>query len=164
MDTIKQTSHTIEFSDPVPPLKRFLVALVALIGFGAAYGLLIALIREKVFDFDASTSYAIWIVLAVLSSVAVALLIPGERFLFDASERQLTHQFKSAFTAGQKMYSFDQIESLKIRVMEWESGPDTYGISVKIAGGPEMGFGDFSSRSDAERYLTMLQRMVANRG
>jgi len=62
------------------------------------------------------------------------------------------------------MYSFDQIESLKIRVMEWEIGPDTYGISVKIAGGPEMGFGDFSSRSDAERYLTMLQRMVANRG
>jgi len=163
MDTIKQTSHTIEFSDPVPPLKRFLVALVALIGFGAAYGLLIALIREKVFDFDASTSYAIWIVLAVLSSVAVALLIPGERFLFDASERQLTHQFKSAFTAGQKMYSFDQIESLKIRVMEWESGPDTCGISVKIAGGPVMRFGDFSSRSDAERYLTILQRMVANR-
>ncbi len=62
------------------------------------------------------------------------------------------------------MYSFDQIESLKIRVIQWESGPDTYGIDVKIAGGPVMKFGDFSSRSDAERYLTILQTMVANRG
>jgi hypothetical protein len=163
MNTVKQTSQTIEFSDPVPPLKRFLVALVALIGFTVVYGMLIALIQEKVFEFDASISYAIWIVLTVLSSVAVALLIPSERFLFDAAERQLTYQFKSVFTAGQKIYSFDQIESIKIRVMEWESGPDTYGIDVKIAGGPVMRFGDFSSRSDAERYLAILQTMLANR-
>jgi hypothetical protein len=67
--------------------------LVALIGFTVVYGLLIALIQEKVFEFDASISYAIWIVLTVLSSVAVALLIPSERFLFDAAERQLTYQF-----------------------------------------------------------------------
>jgi len=164
MKIIKQTSHTIEYTDPLPPLKRFLVWLVALLGFLAVYGLLIAFIREKVFDFDASTSYAIWIVLAVLSSVVLVLLIPSERLLFDASERQLTHQFESVFTAGQKIYSFDQIKSFEIRAVQWESGPDTYYIVVKIAGGPEMRFGDFSSRSDAERYLTILQRMVANRG
>jgi len=163
MDTVKQTSHTIEFTDSYPPLKRFLVWLAALIGFTAVYGLLIAFIQEKVFEFDASISYAIWIVLAVLSSIAVALLLSSHRLLFDASERQLTHQFKSAFTAGQKIYSFDQIESLKIRVIEWESGPDTYGIALKIAGGPKMRFGEFRSRSDAERYLTILQTMVADR-
>ncbi len=112
MDTIKETSHTIEFTDPVPPLKRFLVALAAFIGFTVVYGLLIALIREKLFYFDASTSYAIWIVLAVLSSVAVALLIPSERFLFDAAERQLTHQFESVFTAGQKMLGLTQLNKL----------------------------------------------------
>ncbi len=164
MDTIKETSHTIEFTDPVPPLKRFLIWLFLLLGFTVVYGLLIAFIQEKVFEFDASISYAIWIVLTVLSSVAVALLIPSERFLFDASERQLTHQFKSVFTAGQKIYSFDQIESIKIRVIDWDLAPDTYGIDVKIAGGPVMRFGDFSSRADAEHYLTILQRMVANRG
>jgi hypothetical protein len=78
--------------------------------------------------------------------------------------RNANSRTNSVFTAGQKIYSFDQIESIKIRVMEWESGPDTYGIAVKIAGGPEMRFGDFSSRSDAERYLTILQTMLANRG
>jgi hypothetical protein len=118
MDTVKQTSHTIEFTDSYPPLKRFLVWLAALIGFTVVYGLLIAFIQEKVFEFDASISYAIWIVLVVLSSVAAALLIPSERFLFNASKRQLTHQFETVFTAGQKIYSFDQIKSFEIRAVQ----------------------------------------------
>jgi|GEM_PF-838009 len=166
MNTIKQTYQTIEFINTFSPVARVLLALFALVPLLAPYELLIKPSWQGQVSFD-------WIIPLVISIGAVvvslglfvaALFGRGERFLFDASKRQLTYQFKTAFTAGfeQEIYSFDQIEALEIKVHEGDERPDTYDIAIKIAGGHEMKFGDFSSRSDAERYLTILQTMLAN--
>ncbi len=168
MNTIKQTHQTIEFINTFSPLERVLLVLFALVPLLAPYELLIKSSWQGQVSFD-------WIIPLVISigAIVVSLLLflaalsgRGERFLFDASKRQLTYQFKTVFTAGfqQEIYSFDQIESLEIKEYTSEYSLYTYDIVVKIAGGPEMRFGDFSSRSDAERYLTILQTMLANRG
>ncbi len=167
MDTIKQTPQTIEVISHFSPVKRVLFALFAFVPLLAAYELLINTFWQKQVSFGSIIPlvFSIVAVLFSLLSFGVALFGRGERFLFDASKRQLTYQFKGVFTAGQEIYPFDQIELLEIHIWENEDGPDTYDIAIKIAGRyNRMMFGDFPSRSDAERYLIILQTMVANRG
>ena len=166
MNTIKQTPQTLEFISALSPVTRVFFALFAFVPLLAPYELLIKPSWQGQVSFVLIFFLVISIgaVVVSLSLFAAALFGRSRRFLFDASKRQLTYQFKTAFNpVGQEIYSFDQIKSLEIKVNEWESRLDTYDIAVKIAGKPEMKFGDFSSRSDAERYLTALQNLLARR-
>jgi len=169
MNTVKQTPQSIEFIDTTPLSIRVIFVLLALIPLPVPYELLIKPSWQGQITFALSFALVISIGAVVISLGFFWAALSGwgeQHFRFDASKRQLTYKFKKAFTLGFKreFYSFDQIESLEIKMWETSEGADFYDIVVKIAGRPEMRFGNYPSRSDAERYLTILQTMVANRG
>jgi hypothetical protein len=166
MNTIKQTPKTIEFISSLSPVARILLAIFGFIPLLAPYELLIKPSWSGQVNF-----VLIFFLVISLGAVLVSLFLfmaaffgRSQHFLFNASSRRLIYRFKTAFNpAGQEIYSFDQIKSFEIKVSEWDSRPDTYDIVVEIAGKPEMKFGNFPSRPDAEGYLTALQNMLTNR-
>ena len=166
MDTIRQTPETLEFIHSLSPVARILFALFGFVPLLAPYELLIKPSWQ-----DGVSFVLVFFLVISLGAVFVSLFLftaalfgRSQHFQFDASKRLLVYRFKTAFIpAGQEIYPFDRIESLEIKVNEWDSRPDTYDIVVKIAGRPEMKFGDFPSRPDAERNLTALQKMLTSR-
>lgn len=163
MNTIKQTPETLEFIYSLSAVARVIFALFGFIPLLAPYELLIKPSWQGGIGF-----IQVFFLLISLGAVLVSLFMftaalfgRSQHFQFDVSKRQLVYRFKTAFNpAGQEIYPFAQIASLEIKASEWDSRPDTYDIVAKIAGKPEMKFGDFSARSDAEQYLTALQKML----
>jgi hypothetical protein len=93
--------------------------------------------------------------------IAAALWGRSQHFQFEASSRRLSYRFKTAFgPVREERYDFSQIEALEIKVNEWDSRVDTYDIGLKIRDKPEMKFGDFSTRQDAEHHLAVLKNMI----
>jgi hypothetical protein len=168
MNTVKQTPQSIEFINTTPLSVRVIFVLLALIPLPVPYELLIkpSWQGEITFGLIFALAISIGAVVISLGFFLAALFGWGEQhFRFDASKRQLTYKFKKAFTPGFKreFYSFDQIEALEIKIWETSEGAHLYDIAIKIAGKPEMRFGNFPSRSDAERYLAVLQNLLAKR-
>jgi hypothetical protein len=164
MDTIKQTPKTLEFSRSLSPIVRVLIAIFGFIPFLAPYKLLIKPSWQGEFSLALVFFLAISFgaILVSLFFFAVALFGRSQHFQFDASKRLLVYRFKTAFNPSrQEIYDFDQIESLEVKTNEWDSRPDTYDIAVKIVGKSEMKFGDFLARTEAQRYLAALQKMLA---
>lgn len=163
MDTIRQTPETLEFVNSLSPVIRILLALFGFVPLLAPYELLIKP------SWQGGISFALLFFLVIsLGAILVSLFLftasllgRSDHFQFNAPKHQLVCRFTTAFNiTRQEIYPFNQIESLEIKASEWESRPDTYDIVIKVAGQPEMSFGDFPSRQGAERYLKTLQKML----
>jgi hypothetical protein len=93
--------------------------------------------------------------------ISAALFGRSQHFQVDGTNRVLRYRFKTAINPfREEVYDFSQIEVLEIKVNEWDSRSDSYDISLKIRGKREMKFGDFTSRQEAEYYLTTLEKMI----
>ena len=162
MNTVNHAADKIEFVYHLSPIARIIFLLFSLIPLLAPYELLI----KPSWDGKISIVLLFFIVIsigAVLVSfffVSAALFGRSQFFEFDPSRRVVIYRFKTAFfSLREERYDFSKIEALQIKVNEWDSKADTYDISVKIQDRPEMNFGDFSSRQDAEYYLAIVEEM-----
>ena len=163
MDTIRQTPNKIEFIASFSLGVRITLALFGFLPLLAPYELLIKP------DWPTGVSVAMLFALMIsLGAVGVTLFLfaaavlgRGEHFQFDAANRVVVYRFKTAVNpAGKEVYGFAQIESLGLKVNEWDSGPNSYDICLNIRGQRQMTFGNFASQTEAERYLAILQNMT----
>jgi hypothetical protein len=163
MDTIRHTSDKLEFISSLSPIIRIILALFGFFPLLAPYELLVKP------DWPAGVSIAMLFMLAIsLGAVGISLFLfaaavlgRSQHFEFDAARRVVIYRFKTAVNpAGKEVYDFAQIESLVLKVHEWDSGPNSYDICLNIRGRREMTFGNFASQAEAERYLAILQNMT----
>ncbi len=165
MASIEQTTDKLEFKSSLSPLARLLFLLFGLIPLLAPYELLIkpawtGRINIVMLFFLVISLGAIMV---SLFFIAAALLGRSQHLQFDASNRVIRYRFKTAIHPFREVrYDFSQIEALELKATEWDSRPDTYAITMKIRDQPDLTFGDFSSRSEVEHCLAVLEEMVFN--
>jgi hypothetical protein len=53
---------------------------------------------------------------------------------------------------------------LRVNTRAWTDGPDTYTLVAAVRGYPEIEFGSFTDRGEAERYRSALQGLVEGGG
>lgn len=62
-------------------------------------------------------------------------------------------------TATQSLAA-DDIVDIGIRTVEWDSGPDTFALQVRLKHGRPVGSDDFARREDAEALAARLRRAI----
>lgn len=163
MDTIRHTSDKLEFISSFSPIVRIILALFGFFPLLAPYELLLKP------DWQVGVSVAMVFMLVIsLGAVGISLFLfaaavlgRSQHFEFDAANRVVVYRFNTAVNpAGREVYDFAQVESLELKVNEWDSGPNTYDICLNIRGRREMSFGNFASQTEAERYLAILRNMT----
>jgi hypothetical protein len=162
MDTIKQDVDKLEFISSLSPIVRIVFLLFGFIPLLAPYELLI----KPSWNGKFSIGMIFFLIISIgaisisIYFISAALFGRSQRFQFDGANRVVRYRFKSIINPlREERYDFSQIEVLKIKVNEWDSRSDSYDISMKIRGKPEMKFGDFQSRQEAEYYLTALEKI-----
>ncbi len=163
MARIEQSADKLEFISSLSPTARLFFLLCGLFPWLAPYELLLKPNWNGRFSLVMLFFLAISIGAVSVSFffIAAALWGRSQHFRFEASSRRLSYRFKTAFgPVREERYDFSQIEALEIKVSEWESRADTYDLSLKVRAKPDMTFGDFASRSDAEHYRSVLKNMI----
>jgi len=163
MDGLSQSDQLVEFSDRVSPLARVLIFVFGLIPLYAPYDLLLPLSRWNGFSF-----FLAWAVVISLGAIVLSLLFIAAAFLginstvrFDGVRRIATYGWETAVTRLKvTQHAFDEIERLRIETHEWTDGPATHNIVVELKAGGKFEFGKFDARTDAERYLENLDKMI----
>jgi hypothetical protein len=163
MDNIKQNVDTLEFISPLSPIVRTIFLLFGFIPLLAPYELLI----KPSWNGKFSIGMIFFLIISIgaisisILFISAALFGRSQSFKFDGANRVVKYRFKSIINPlREQRYDFSQIEVLKIKINEWDSRSDSYDISMKIRGKPEMKFGDFPSRQEAEYYLAALEKMI----
>jgi hypothetical protein len=59
-----------------------------------------------------------------------------------------------------RQHAFEEIARLGIETHEWTDGPATHRIVAELKAGRGFEFGKFDARTDAERYLEKLQKII----
>ena len=163
MDTIKQSADKLEFVSSFSPMARIIFLLFGFIPLLAPYELLIKPSWNGKFNIVMIFFLIISIGAVTISVffISAALFGRSQHFQFDGAKRVLKYRFKTAINPfREERYDFSQIEILEIKANEWDSGSDSYDISMKIRGKREMKFGEFRSRQEAEYYLAALEKMI----
>jgi len=163
MDTIKQSAGQLEFSHALSPIARLVFLVFGLLPLLAPYELLV---KPTWHGFSIIMLFFAALSLGALTvsgfMIAAALFGRSQQFIFDAPRRLIRYRYQTVLPRfREERYPFSQIETLGIQVSEWDSRADTFDLHLKIRGKREMQFGDFTTRQDAEYYLSELQKMIA---
>ena len=165
MDKIQQSENHIEFSRDLRVTARTFVLIGGLFPLLVPYELLIKPSWPEGFNL-------LWLFAVIISAGAIgasiffllaALFGMSQSIRFDIVSQSIFYSYKTALMkhCHERSYPFNKVERLQVVTHEWEDGPPSYDIGLKINGVREIEFGRFILHNDAEHYLSILRRMTA---
>jgi hypothetical protein len=167
VDTIDRSSGRITFTDRFPLVQRVTLFLFGLLPLSAPYELLILPSLKGV-----PAVFAFIPVLISLASLAVSILFIAsalfgseQSVIFDAGLRTIIHRSRPGLAGmREQRHPFGMVARIDARTHEWSDGPPSHNIVLGITKGPEIAFGRFGSKDDAERHLAEVAEMLGVHG
>ena len=167
MDIIHQSDSRIEFRSYFSSAARTLILIGGLLPLLAPYELLI----KPSWRGDITL---IWVCFLFISAGAVAVSVfcvcaalfgLSQRVRFDSRGQVLTYAFKApGLRPRVQRLPFSAVGTLSVKTYNWTEGPDTYNLVAKLSGYRDIEFGHFTERTEAERYLSALERILRGEG
>lgn len=164
MYEISETSDRLEFRKKLSVATRLLIFVCGLLPFLAPYELLIRPRWEEL-------SGPIWMLCVSISAGAVlvslfffafAILGLNQVFRFDLTRHTMTYGFDGPLLRyRQRTYAARDVQRIDIERDSGTDGPDYYNLVV-VTSTARFSFGEFSSRQEAERYKSQLDRWTSN--
>jgi len=135
---VVESQDTLEIVSPMPPLKRVLLLLLALVPLLAPYELLVAPGWENIlnpyFGFAALISLGALAVSAFLVWAAIAGIESTARF--DRQRRTMTTVTRAPVMPLQaRTYSLDDLRAIEVETTEWSDGGPSYSLKIDTADG-----------------------------
>ena len=162
---VSETEGRLDVFSPMPPGKRLLFALLALIPLLAPYELIWRVqwndYRHPAFLFAAIISAGAVALSVLLVFAAVAGL--SSRMTLDAARATFTYSTGAPIVPRRtRVLPLSSLESVHVGAHEWSDGPPSYTLMVKMSDGATFESGSSWSREDVEdekvRMETFLDR------
>ena len=104
-----------------------------------------------------------WII--VLGAAFVGAILIGGAIVGDSTELrispgQITLVRANLLRRSEEDLERGDIRSVRVRVEDWESGPDTYSVEILLRQGRPVGSNDFPRREDAEALAERARRAL----
>jgi len=154
MDRIERSSSRITFIDRFPPAQRFVLFFFGLLPLVAPYELLI----EPSWKTGAVV-FAFLPAVISLGAIAVSIIFiysalfgAEQHITFDSGLRTIIHRSRPGLAGlREQRQPFGAVERIELRIHEWSDGPASHNIVLSILRGPELEFGRFESKEEAEQ-------------
>jgi hypothetical protein len=163
VDTIDRSSGRIAFTDRFPLVQRIALFLFGLLPLSAPYELLILPLQRGDSDVVAFIPVLISLVSLAVSILFIASALFGseQSIIFDAGLRTIIHRSRPGLASvREQRHPFGMVARIEMRTHEGGDGPASHNIILGITKGPEVEFGHFGSKDDAERHLVEVAEML----
>lgn len=164
MNNITQSNNAIEFKNYLSKAERILIMIFGLLPLLAPYELII---KPNYSEFP--ILFKMLNLIISIGAIAVSSFLIYSSFFalnkiiqINSDDKLIIYKYRSAFKPFCTInYSFSKIESINLKAIEWESRADTYTIALKIKDRKrDIDFGGFTSKEEAERYLSILNKII----
>ncbi len=153
----------LEFRSSQSPVVRIFFFVFGLLPLLAPYELLLKPKWNTFFSpfFFLALVISIGAVGVTVFFLSAALLGLNKVVRFNAAQREVVYGFGAPLLKWRrKLVPFAQIVDLRVETQTWDSGPDTYDLSLDTVDGHSIRFGKFVTRDDAEKTRTAIRTIL----
>lgn len=162
MHHISESNGQLLFTERMHPGMRVFIFLAGFVPFLAPYELLF---RPRWHGIGIAFVIALIISLGA-SAVGLAFILGGvfglnQILCFDTFSMSVLYTFETSVTpVRRKHYDFSDLAQIEIKVMDWETKPQTYALRFLFADGRKVEMGDFATRDEAQDYVNRMQNFL----